>query len=134
MIESSSFYDLNLPLPPPILLNWCAWDVQLRSKKRRIWVFPLKMSISKWYRNALKAYSDTAWKNASFELNLSSVALSVQKLLRLSWDMSKRKIVCWATFMKSHIMIQNWLKNIFLPNILDQFRTWFHNLFENTTF
>ena len=69
------------------------------------------MSLSEWYRNALKAYSDTAWKNASFESNLSSVA--VQKLLRLSWDMSKQKITCWANCIKSHNMIQNWLKNTF---------------------
>ena len=79
--------------------------LQLKWKKRRIWVSPLKMSISECYRNALTAYSDTAWKNASFESNLGPVALSVRKLLRLCWDMSTRKMACWANCIKSHIAI-----------------------------
>ena len=40
----------------------------------------------------MKTYSITAWKDASFESNLSSVAQSVQKLFKFYWDMSKQKL------------------------------------------
>ena len=70
----------------------------------------------------------------SYGCKLVSVAQFVQKLLRFCWDMSKRKIACRANCSKSHNMIQNWLKKIFLPNKRDQLKTWFDNLFENATF
>ena len=81
----------------------------------------------------MKTYSITAWKDASFESNLSSVAQSVQKLFKFCWDMSKQKTVLRKILKKCFVSLQDKSVKCSDLYIWDPNKTWLDKLFKNTT-